>query len=140
MDWPERMNRAITWIEQHLMEEVEWDGAARAAACSLFHFPRMFEVITGVTAGEYVRRRRLSLVALELASGDARIIDVALRSGYDSPAMPLPRPSASCSVARLPRRAGRAPACAPIHRSPFQSPSKERAPWTIASRPSPPLA
>ena len=45
----------------------------------------MFEVITGVTAGEYGRRRRLSLAALELASGDARIIDVALRSGYDSP-------------------------------------------------------
>jgi len=85
MDWQERMNRAIAWIEQHLLEEVEWDGAAREAACSLFHFLRMFEVITGVTAGEYVRRRRLSLAALELASGDARIIDVALRSGYDSP-------------------------------------------------------
>ncbi len=66
MDWQERMNRALAWMEQHLMEEVEWDGAAREAACSLFHFLRMFEVITGVTAGEYVRRRRLSLAALEL--------------------------------------------------------------------------
>ena len=45
----------------------------------------MFEVITGLTAGEYVRRRRLSLAAMELASGDAKIIDVALRYGYDSP-------------------------------------------------------
>jgi AraC family transcriptional regulator len=45
----------------------------------------MFEVITGVTAGEYVRRRRLSLAAMELVASDARIIDVALRYGYDSP-------------------------------------------------------
>ena len=85
MDWQERMNGAIAWIELHLMEEVAWEDAAREACCSLFHFLRMFEVITGVTAGDYVRRRRLSLAAMELASGDAKIIDVALRYGYDSP-------------------------------------------------------
>lgn len=85
MDWQERMNRAIAWIEDHLTEEIEWDEAAREAHCSLFHFLRMFEVITGLTAGEYVRRRRLSLAAMELASGDAKVIDVALRYRYDSP-------------------------------------------------------
>ena len=85
MDWQERMNRAIAWIERHLTEEMEWDEAAREAHCSLFHFLRMFEVITGLTAAEYVRRRRLSLAAMELVSGDAKIIDLALRYGYDSP-------------------------------------------------------
>ncbi len=85
MDWQERMNRAIAWIEEHLTAEIEWEQAAREAHCSLFHFLRMFEVITGLTAGEYVRRRRLSLAALELASGDAKVIDVALCYGYDSP-------------------------------------------------------
>jgi AraC family transcriptional regulator len=45
----------------------------------------MFEVITGITAGDYARRRRLSLAAMELASGDAKVIDLALRYGYDSP-------------------------------------------------------
>lgn len=85
MDWQERMNQAIAWIERHLTEEIEWGEAARSAHCSLFHFLRMFEVITGLTAGEYVRRRRLSLAAMELASGDAKIIDLALRYGYDSP-------------------------------------------------------
>src|SRR5215472_500179 len=79
------MNRAITWIEHHLTEKIEWADAAREACCSPFHFLRMFEVITGLTAGEYVRRRRLSLAAMEIASGDAKIIDVALRYGYDSP-------------------------------------------------------
>lgn len=85
MDWQDRMNRAIAWIERHLTEEIEWEDAAREASCSLFHFLRMFEVITGVTAGEYVRRRRLSLAAMELVVNDVRIIDVALRYGYDSP-------------------------------------------------------
>jgi AraC family transcriptional regulator len=85
MDWQERMNRAIAWIEQHLTEEIDWEEAAREAHCSLFHFLRMFEVITGLTAGEYARQRRLSLAAMELASGDARVIDVALRYCYDSP-------------------------------------------------------
>jgi len=85
MDWQERMNRAITWIEAHLTQEIEWEDAAREAACSLFHFLRMFEVITGLTAGDYVRRRRLSLAAMELASDDAKIIDLALRYGYESP-------------------------------------------------------
>jgi AraC family transcriptional regulator len=85
MDWQDRMNRAIAWIELHLTDEIDWEDAAREAHCSLFHFLRMFEVITGLTAGEYVRRRRLSLAAMELATGDARIIDVGLRYGYDSP-------------------------------------------------------
>lgn len=85
MDWQDRMNRAIAWIEDHLTEEIAWDAAAREAACSLFHFLRMFEVITGITAGDYVRRRRLSLAAMDLASSDARTIDVAMRYGYESP-------------------------------------------------------
>jgi AraC family transcriptional regulator len=85
MDWQNRMNRAIAWMEHHLTDEFEWEDAAREASCSLFHFLRMFEVITGLTAGDYVRRRRLSLAAMELAASDAKIIDVALRYGYDSP-------------------------------------------------------
>lgn len=85
MDWQDRMNRAIAWIEPHLTEEIAWEDAAREACCSLFHFLRMFEVITGLTTAEYVRRRRLSLAAMELASGDAKVIDAGLRYGYDSP-------------------------------------------------------
>jgi len=37
------MNQAIAWIELHLMEEIEWEDAAREAHCSVFHFLRMFE-------------------------------------------------------------------------------------------------
>lgn len=85
MNWQERMEAAVEYLERHLEGEIEYSRAARKANCSTFHFLRMFAVVTGVTAGEYVRRRRLSLAALELAGGDERVIDLALRCGYESP-------------------------------------------------------
>jgi AraC family transcriptional regulator len=85
MDWQTRMNTAIAFIEDHLETELNWEDVAKAANCSLFHFFRMFEVITGLTAGDYVRRRRLSKAALELSGGDVKIIDLALKYGYASP-------------------------------------------------------
>jgi AraC family transcriptional regulator len=86
MDWQKRMSRAIEYLERNLYEEVELEAAAREANCSVFHFYRMFEVITGVGPGEYLRRRRLSEAALLLSSGgDEKVIDLAVRFGYDSP-------------------------------------------------------
>ena len=85
MEWQARLNRAFDYIEAHLEGELRWEEAAAEAFCSTFHFLRMFEVVAGVGPGEYVRRRRLSRAAQELALGGPRVIDVALRSGYESP-------------------------------------------------------
>ncbi len=85
MDWQERMNAAVGYIEDRLDGEIAWDAAAARAHCSTFHFLRMFEVVSGISAGEYARRRRMSLAALDLAAGQVKVIDVAVRSGYDSP-------------------------------------------------------
>ena len=85
MDWQERMNRALAYIEDGLGGEISWEEAARQASCSVFHFLRMFEVVAGVSAAEYVRRRRLSLAALELVADDVKVIDLALSLGYESP-------------------------------------------------------
>jgi AraC family transcriptional regulator len=85
MEWSERMNAAIAYIEGHLADEVDFTKAAEKAACSLFHFQRMFMVIIGVTPAEYTRRRRLTLAARELTSASDKIIDIALKYGYDSP-------------------------------------------------------
>lgn len=79
------MTRALNYLEQNLLNEIDVELAGREANCSPFHFMRMFEVITGVSPAEYVRRRRLSLAALELISGTERVIDVALKYGFDSP-------------------------------------------------------
>lgn len=61
-------------------------GHVGKAFCSLaYYFQRGFNMLCGVTVGEYIRRRRLSIAGNELALGKRRIIDVALDCGYDSP-------------------------------------------------------
>jgi AraC family transcriptional regulator len=86
MDWQLRMSRAIEYLERNLYGEADLEAAAAEANCSAFHFYRMFEVITGLGPGEYLRRRRLSEAAMLLAGGGPeKVIDLALRFGYDSP-------------------------------------------------------
>jgi AraC family transcriptional regulator len=85
MDWPERLNAAIDYLEANLAGELDVTEAARRAACSPFYFQRLFAIVTGMTVGEYIRKRRLTLAASDLSSGRVKVIDVALRYGYDSP-------------------------------------------------------
>lgn len=85
MEWIDKMNGAIDYIEAHLAEEVDYADAARVACCSVYHFQRMFGYMAGIPLSEYIRRRRMSLAAAELQSGDSRIVDVALKYGYASP-------------------------------------------------------
>ena len=42
-------------------------------------------MLCGFTIGEYIRCRRLALAGSELVSTDEKIIDIALKYGYDSP-------------------------------------------------------
>ena len=83
MEWIDRLNRAMDYVEAHL-EEPDWQEAAGIACCSPYHFQRMFALLAGVSLSEYVRRRRMSRAAADLQSG-ARILDVALNYGYSSP-------------------------------------------------------
>ncbi len=86
MEWLNRLNRAIDYIEGNLLSEVKVNVAAREAASSVFHFQRSFMILTGVTVSEYVRRRRLTLAAQELATTNGiKVIDVALKYGYETP-------------------------------------------------------
>ncbi len=85
MIWLERLNRAMDYVEEHLEEPICYDDAARLACCSTYHFQRMFSYIAGVPLSEYIRRRRMSVAALELQRGGGKVIDLALRMGYDSP-------------------------------------------------------
>lgn len=85
MEWIEQLNQAINYIEQHITEEIEYEQLAQIACCSTYHFQRMFAYMANVPLSEYIRRRRMSLAAVELQSGEAKIIDVALKYGYSSP-------------------------------------------------------
>ena len=85
MEWLDRMNAVIDYIESNLANEISYDKAAQIACCSTYHFQRMFAFIANMPLSEYVRRRRLTAAAFELQSGDAKIIDVAAKYGYESP-------------------------------------------------------
>lgn len=75
----------MDYIEDNLDSTIDPESAARLAACSTYHFHRMFAYITGVTLGEYIRRRRMTAAAFEMIHGGAKVIDLALKYGYDSP-------------------------------------------------------
>lgn len=85
MEWVARMNEAIRYIEDHLTDEIEYSEAARIACCSVYHFQRMFSYMAEVPLSEYIRRRRLTRAAFELQNSSVKIVDLALKLGYDSP-------------------------------------------------------
>ncbi|AET67135.1 hypothetical protein Desor_1478 [Desulfosporosinus orientis DSM 765] len=84
MDWLQAMNKAIDYLEGTLTEKLNIEAVAKLALTSPFHFQRMFHMITGLTVAEYRRRRRLTLSAQEIMLGE-KVIDVALKYGYETP-------------------------------------------------------
>lgn len=85
MDWIENFNKAINYMEEHIREEVDYEKAAQIACCSVFHFQRMFTYMAGLPLSEYIRRRRMSLAAVDLQGSNDKIIEIALKYGYSSP-------------------------------------------------------
>ena len=85
MDWIIGLQKAIDYIEDNLTEEIDYEEIAAQSFSSAYHFQRVFSILCGFTIGEYVRNRRLSLAGTELAASDAKVIDVALKYGYESP-------------------------------------------------------
>ncbi len=85
MDWIDGMQRALDYIEAHLAEDIDYSAVAREAASSPYHFQRVFSILCGYTLGEYIRMRRLTLAGAELADRGIRVIDAAVKYGYDSP-------------------------------------------------------
>ena len=84
MDWLDRMNNVLDYIEENLEEEIDYKQLAKIAYCSEFHFSRMFASISGISLSEYIRRRRLTLAAFELQKSDKRILEIANMYGYES--------------------------------------------------------
>ncbi len=85
MDWISGLQRALDYVEENITEHIDYEEAAKRAYSSSFHFQKVFGIIVGYTLGDYIRMRRLSLAGSELAAGKARVIDAALKYGYDSP-------------------------------------------------------
>ena len=85
MEWIERLNQAMGYIEENLADQIDYEQLGRIACCSSYHFQRMFSYMAGMPLSEYVRKRKMSLAAVELQGSNAKVIDVAEKYGYQSP-------------------------------------------------------
>ncbi len=84
MDWVTKMNEAVDYLESHLLDEVKSEEISRITACPFPAFQQMFSQVTGVSVSEYIRRRKLTRAAYDLQNTDAKVMDVALKYGYES--------------------------------------------------------
>lgn len=85
MDWTQSIRTAIRVMEQQLLEEDCVEKACRAAHVSPLYLQQGFRIMTGLTMADYVRCRRLYRAALELCNEEARVLDVALKYGWETP-------------------------------------------------------
>jgi AraC family transcriptional regulator len=87
MDWISGLQKSIEYIEANLMDDYDnlaLDKISAQANSSEYNFQKIFSIVTGVTVGEYIRNRRLALAGEELLLTDSRILDIALKYGYET--------------------------------------------------------
>lgn len=84
MDMLKRLNDAMAYLELHLAEPVDLKALGRIALCSPESFRRLFSYVAGIPLNAYLARRRLTRAAYELRDTDERVLDIAVRWGYNS--------------------------------------------------------
>ena len=85
MSWYERMNEAIDYIEENLDGQIDFERISKIMCQSVVNFQRTFSIVTDITVNEYIRRRRMTLAAFEMQNSKVKVIDIALKYGYESP-------------------------------------------------------
>ena len=85
MDWQKCMNQALDYIENNLSSDIDYYVAAKIMSCSEWEFRRIFSFLAQIPLSEYIRRRRLAMAVIDIKKGE-KIIDVAIRYGYESQA------------------------------------------------------
>lgn len=83
--WIDGFQASINFIEKNLTQEMNIEDIAKQAALSCFYYQRIFGALCGMTVGEYIRARRMTMAAQELACSENKVIDIAVKFGYDSP-------------------------------------------------------
>lgn len=85
MDYIKSMQKAIEFMEEHILESINYEDVANAVYMSNYHFHRLFSMLTGITANEYIKNRKLSMAGQELILSNTKIIDISHKYGYESP-------------------------------------------------------
>lgn len=85
MEWMAIIGNSIQYIEDHITEDITVDNIAKSVGVSSFYFQKGFAMLCGFTVSEYIRNRKLALAGNDLLVTDEKIIDIAVKYGYDSP-------------------------------------------------------
>lgn len=85
MDFIQSLQQAINYMEEHILDPITYEDVAKHVHMSNYHFHRTFRLLIGITANEYIRNRRLSMAGQELSVSNVKVIDIALKYGYESP-------------------------------------------------------
>lgn len=85
MEWMNAIQSAIEYIEEHITDDISAEEIADYVYMSSFYFQKGFSMLCGYSVMEYIRNRRLALAGGELATTGGKVIDVAMKYGYDSP-------------------------------------------------------
>ena len=80
----EYLNEMIEYIEKNLTEEINYNKLAKIVGVSEYSLQRIFMFLTNMSIAEYIRKRRLSKAFEELKKSNIKIIDLAVKYGYDS--------------------------------------------------------
>lgn len=85
MDWAAAVREAIEYMENGLLTVKSPEEVAEHVHISSMYLQKGFQIMTGFTISEYLRNRRLYLAAMELIQTDCKVIDAAMKYGYQTP-------------------------------------------------------
>ncbi len=81
----ELIQQAVCYMEEHIYDDITYVETAKSVRMSGYDFHRTFRFVTGMTANEYIRNRRLALAAQELQATDLSVTEAAYKYGYRTP-------------------------------------------------------
>lgn len=85
MEWTESLKKVIDYIENNIEQNISIEDISREVGISSFYLQRSFQMVTGYSIGEYIRKRKLYLAAVDIKNSDSKIIDIAYKYGYETP-------------------------------------------------------
>jgi len=78
------VNKALTYINQHLSSDLNLKDLAQEANISEYHFHRIFRSVMSESPGNYIQRLRLEKAAFLLQTTQLPIAEIAEQTGYTS--------------------------------------------------------
>ena len=85
MEWLTSIQKTLAFMEMHLLEDISSEEIAEQVHISSFYLQKGFKLMTGFTISEYIRNRRLYMAALDVIADQDKLIEIALRYGYETP-------------------------------------------------------